>query len=105
MTDDTRRTIDRYAAVGTREHARAGWQTWVDRLQRLLTLFADDSGPGAGIPAVPDPDVTNRKNMALLIQLRSIAIVGQIVTIVVVEAWLGVALPLAQMAQFGRAHV
>src|SRR3546814_20567248 len=79
MTDDTRRTIDRYAAVGTREHARAGWQTWVDRLQRLLTLFADDSGPGAGIPAVPDPDVTNRKNMALLIQLRSIAIVGQIV--------------------------
>src|SRR3546814_18256640 len=36
--------------------------------------------------------------MALLIQLRSIAIVRQIVTIVVVEAWLGVALPLAQMA-------
>ncbi|MFC3673989.1 ATP-binding protein [Ferrovibrio xuzhouensis] len=98
MTDDTRRTIDRYAVVGARERVRAGWQTWVDRLQRLLTLFADDSGSGAGIHTVPDPDVTNRRNMALLIQLRSIAIVGQVVTIVVVEAWLGVALPLAQMA-------
>lgn len=47
----------------------------------------------------PEPrDVTNRKNMALLIQLRWTAVMGQIVTIGFVQLWLGIKLPLAAMA-------
>ena len=46
----------------------------------------------------PAGDTTNRKNMALLIQLRWIAVVGQVVTIAFVHLWLGVALPLGAMA-------
>jgi two-component system sensor histidine kinase RegB len=46
----------------------------------------------------PAGDTTNRKNMALLIQLRWIAVVGQVVTIAFVQIWLGVALPLVPMA-------
>jgi two-component system sensor histidine kinase RegB len=42
-------------------------------------------------------DTTDRKNMALLIQLRWTAVIGQIATILVVHGWLGVALPLAPM--------
>ena len=48
--------------------------------------------------AVPPSDSANRKNMSLLVQLRWIAVAGQIVTILVVERWLGIALPLEQMA-------
>lgn len=44
------------------------------------------------------PDATNRKNMAALIQLRWIAILGQFVTIAVVRLWLGIDLPLYPMA-------
>jgi two-component system sensor histidine kinase RegB len=56
------------------------------------------AGPGA-LPVLPrDDDATNRKNMALLIQLRWIAVGGQIVTIALVYAWLGVDLPLLPMA-------
>jgi two-component system sensor histidine kinase RegB len=46
----------------------------------------------------PGEDTTNRKNMALLIQLRWIAVVGQVVTIAFVHGWLGIALPLASMS-------
>lgn len=46
---------------------------------------------------LPD-DNTNRKNIILLIQLRWIAVVGQIVTIAVVQIGLGVALPLGPMS-------
>ncbi len=46
----------------------------------------------------PAEDTTNRKNMALLIQLRWIAVFGQIVTIALVQGWLGIALPLAAMS-------
>ncbi|WP_315832271.1 ATP-binding protein [Bradyrhizobium prioriisuperbiae] len=46
---------------------------------------------------LPD-DTTNRKNILLLIQLRWIAVVGQIATIAVVQFGLGVALPLRPMA-------
>ncbi len=45
----------------------------------------------------PD-DVTDRKNMALLIQLRWLAIVGQVVTIVIVDALMRIDLPLMPMA-------
>lgn len=48
--------------------------------------------------AAPASDSANRKNMSLLVQLRWIAVAGQIVTILVVELWLGIALPLGQMA-------
>ncbi|MFX7849836.1 hypothetical protein ABTK11_22270, partial [Acinetobacter baumannii] len=45
----------------------------------------------AGLPA---DGAANAKNMILLIQLRWIAVVGQVVTIAVVEISLGIALPL-----------
>ncbi len=41
---------------------------------------------------------TNLKNMLLLIQLRWIAVIGQIITIVIVEAGLGINLPLLPMS-------
>src|SRR5262245_9804271 len=50
----------------------------------------------AGAPATQD--TTNRKNMLLLIQLRWIAVIGQIVTIAVTEFVLGIVLPLGSMA-------
>ena len=53
------------------------------------------SGAGAGLSTDDD---TNRKNMALLIQLRWTAVIGQIGTIAFVDLWLGIALPLAPMA-------
>lgn len=43
-------------------------------------------------------DTANRKNLALLIQLRWIAVLGQIVTILVVHYGLDIPLPLPQMA-------
>ena len=43
-------------------------------------------------------DTANRKNLILLIQLRWIAVIGQVLTIGVVEAGLGVRLPLQAMA-------
>ncbi|MBN9023574.1 MAG: HAMP domain-containing histidine kinase [Rhizobiales bacterium] len=46
---------------------------------------------------MPARDTTNRKNLGLLIQLRWIAVVGQVATIAVVRLWLGIALPLAEM--------
>ncbi|MFB9266675.1 ATP-binding protein [Bradyrhizobium erythrophlei] len=58
-----------------------------------------DAGVDSGaLAALPAKDVTNRKNMALLIQLRWTAVIGQIVTIAFVELWLGIPLPLAAMA-------
>ncbi len=47
---------------------------------------------------LPTKDATNRKNMVLLIQLRWIAVVGQIFTIAFVTLWFGIALPLLPMA-------
>lgn len=52
--------------------------------------------PAAGLPAADG--AANAKNMILLIQLRWIAVVGQIVTIAVVELVLGIALPLGPMS-------
>jgi two-component system sensor histidine kinase RegB len=43
-------------------------------------------------------DTTNRKNVLLLIQLRWIAVIGQIVTIALVHFGLGIRLPLDSMA-------
>ncbi len=48
-------------------------------------------------PTSATQDTTNRKNMMLLIQLRWIAVIGQIITIGVVEFVLGVTLPLQSM--------
>jgi len=52
----------------------------------------------AAAALAPVGDTTNRKNMALLIQLRWIAVGGQIATIAFVQLWLGIALPLMPMA-------
>ena len=47
---------------------------------------------------VSDFEAANRKNLALLVQLRWIAVVGQIVTIAAAYLWLRVDLPLLPMA-------
>jgi two-component system sensor histidine kinase RegB len=54
--------------------------------------------PGSIGASQPTSDTTNRKNMALLIQLRWTAVIGQIATIAFVDFWLGIALPLAAMS-------
>lgn len=58
-----------------------------------------DNGLMTGLePATPPADYTaNWKNMSLLIQLRWIAVVGQIVTIAVVHEWFNIELPLLPM--------
>lgn len=38
--------------------------------------------------------VTDKKNLLLLVQLRWLAVIGQVVTILVVHFWFGIALPL-----------
>lgn len=43
-------------------------------------------------------DTTDRKNLFLLVQLRWLAVVGQIVTILIVHAQMGIRLPLLPMA-------
>ena len=50
------------------------------------------------VMTAPPDDTTNRKNIFLLIQLRWIAVVGQIVTIAVVQFGFGIALPLRPMS-------
>lgn len=45
----------------------------------------------------PGDDTTNRKNMMLLVQLRWIAVIGQVITITAVQYGLRVALPLQTM--------
>ena len=45
-----------------------------------------------------DPDAANRKNLLLLIQLRWLAVAGQVLTILVTEYWFDIPLPLAEMA-------
>jgi two-component system, sensor histidine kinase RegB len=49
------------------------------------------------MPDTVSQDTTNRKNMLLLIQLRWIAVVGQIATIAIVQVALGIVLPLRTM--------
>ncbi|WP_407178656.1 ATP-binding protein [Bradyrhizobium sp. STM 3562] len=53
--------------------------------------------PNSPVESSPTDDETNRKNMALLIQLRWTAVVGQIGTIAFVYSWLGIKLPLESM--------
>lgn len=62
-------------------------------LNRVSSFVSKESGFSA-----PAPEAANRKNMDLLIQLRWIAVAGQLVTIAVVRLWLGIALPLGQMS-------
>lgn len=51
-----------------------------------------------GDTAIPAYDRTNKKNLLLLIQLRWLAIGGQVTTIIFVHFYLGIALPLLPMA-------
>ncbi|TPL76115.1 ATP-binding protein [Mesorhizobium sp. B2-3-15] len=48
--------------------------------------------------AVPNPEATNRKNLFLLIQLRWLAVAGQVLTILATQYWFEIPLPLAKMA-------
>jgi len=52
----------------------------------------------ANLSAPATRDTTNRKNMMLLIQLRWIAVVGQIITIALAQWLIAVELPLQSMA-------
>ncbi|MFE0016054.1 ATP-binding protein [Mesorhizobium sp. NPDC059054] len=56
------------------------------------------TGPGRGREIIFNPDATNRKNLLLLIQLRWLAVAGQVITIAAIEWGFGITLPLAQMA-------
>ncbi|MBR0873577.1 HAMP domain-containing histidine kinase [Bradyrhizobium tropiciagri] len=59
------------------------------------------AGVAGAVPfdlATPADVATNRKNMALLVQLRWTAVIGQIVTIAFVQFWMGIQLPLLPMA-------
>lgn len=47
---------------------------------------------------VSDPDAASRKNLLLLIQLRWLAVAGQVLTILVTEYWFDIPLPLPEMA-------
>ncbi|WP_131194144.1 ATP-binding protein [Lichenihabitans psoromatis] len=64
-------------------------------LERLLgpSLASDDP---SGAP--PSADMAGRKNLFLLIQLRWIAVIGQIATIAAVHYGLGISLPFGGMA-------
>ncbi|TPL88851.1 HAMP domain-containing histidine kinase [Mesorhizobium sp. B2-3-14] len=48
--------------------------------------------------AVPNPEATNRKNLFLLIQLRWLAVAGQVLTILATQYWFEIPLPLGKMA-------
>jgi len=50
-----------------------------------------------GKDTLSNPDTTNRKNLFLLIQLRWLAVAGQVLTILVTQYWLQIPLPLAEM--------
>jgi two-component system, sensor histidine kinase RegB len=52
-----------------------------------------------------EAQAANRKNMELLIQLRWIAVIGQIATIAVASRWLGFDLPLPPMAAILAAQI
>ncbi|MGY4300032.1 signal transduction histidine kinase [Bradyrhizobium sp. i1.4.4] len=62
-----------------------------------VTLQSQADARSELIGVAPTDDETNRKNMALLIQLRWTAVVGQIVTIGGVHFGLGIPLPLERM--------
>ncbi|MBM7486220.1 two-component system sensor histidine kinase RegB [Bradyrhizobium sp. USDA 3686] len=67
------------------------------RTHGAVTLQSQADARSELIGTAPTDDETNRKNMALLIQLRWTAVVGQIVTIGGVHVWLGIPLPLTRM--------
>lgn len=66
------------------------------------TLRNDKSFAAASLAgkngAAPDPDAANRKNLLLLIQLRWLAVAGQVLTILVTQYWFDIPLPLGEMA-------
>ncbi|HEY0220475.1 MAG TPA: ATP-binding protein [Afipia sp.] len=49
-------------------------------------------------PKISIDQVTGEKNLLLLVQLRWLAVIGQLVTILVVHYWFAIALPLTDMA-------
>lgn len=51
-----------------------------------------------GSRAISGRDTTNKKNLLLLVQLRWLAVVGQVVTILIVHGQMGIPLPLGPMA-------
>lgn len=63
------------------------------RTHSAVTLQSQADARSELIGTAPTDDETNRKNMALLIQLRWTAVVGQIVTIGGVHVWLGIPCP------------
>lgn len=70
---------------------------WIDILG-LKPATPLSAVPPASLAAEVVGDTSSRKNMMLLIQLRWIAVAGQVVTIVVVQLALGIRLPLIEMS-------
>jgi two-component system, sensor histidine kinase RegB len=65
---------------------------------RVATAPKSEASSQIVTPPGSGDDTTNRKNMMLLVQLRWIAVIGQIITIVAVQFGLGIQLPLRPMA-------
>jgi len=65
---------------------------------RWQMSFSAGGPSGDGKSVTSNPDTTNRKNLLLLIQLRWLAVAGQVFTITSTELWFGITLPLAEMA-------
>ncbi|TPN89423.1 HAMP domain-containing histidine kinase [Mesorhizobium sp. CU2] len=57
------------------------------------SMAASPAGQGSS-----NSDATNRKNLLLLVQLRWLAVAGQVLTILVTQYWFDIPLPLPEMA-------
>ncbi len=72
-------------------------ETTVPReIEALAATFAGPRDADAAVATFDDP--TGRENMRQLIQLRWIAVIGQVVTIAMVNFGLGIRLPLREMS-------
>ncbi len=63
-------------------------------MDRLRPLFESQKGS----PDISDDHVADEKNLLLLVQLRWLAVIGQVLTILIVHYWFKIALPLTEMA-------
>ena len=73
-------------------------RTWGPAAARIAWPSFEGLRAARGAAASSIQQAANRRNLLLLITLRWLAVAGQVATIVLVRAWLGVPLPLAPMA-------
>ena len=75
---------------------RAGIHGKAPKLRLRAHIGWDRKKPAKG-QTFPVRDTTDKKNLFLLVQLRWLAVAGQVVTILIVHYQMGIALPLDQM--------